>query len=282
LLNIDTVSKPDWDRYLLKYRPLNGYYEKDLTQYWYYVDYLVSGYTVGNEQVQIRSEDIGSLDNTITNFSVVDIYGNIIEAYTKSGNDLTLMYRKNGTIQFSNAIWDGSLNDAWDKLPWDKTYWDEDISEVVESILRALRKSIFVGADINYFNKLFFALVKESLSQIQNADWVVKTTYLDVFQTSERELERVGTYYNKKDKLIIKYIDEVKPFHSKIVEANKLNNAQQDIAVNVGEAITLTWTTRSAVTTEDGQPITTEDGRKLAPIFEVIVQDLIEQTEQEQ
>mgnify|MGYP000598194872 CR=1 FL=1 len=127
-----------------------------------------------------------------------------------------------------------------------------------------------------------FVLRKESLSQIQNADWVVKTTYLDVFQTSERELERVGTYYNKKDKLIIKYIDEVKPFHSKIVEANKLNNAQQDIAVNVGEAITLTWTTRSAVTTEDGQPITTEDGRKLAPIFEVIVQDLIEQTEQEQ
>lgn len=280
LLNIDTISKPDWDKYLLKYQPLSGYYEKDLTQYWYYVDYVVSGYTVGNEQIQIRSEDIGTLDSSITNFSVLDVYGNIIEAYTKSGNNLTLMYRKNGTIQFSNAIWDGSLNDAWDKLPWDKTYWDEDISEVVESIMRALRRSIFVGADINYFNKLFFALVKESLSQIPNADWVVKTTYLDVFQTSERELEKVGTYYNKKDKLIIKYIDEVKPFHSKIIEANKLNNAQQDIAVNVGEAITLTWTTRSSLTTEDGEAITTEDGRKLSPIFETIVQDLTEQTEQ--
>ena len=227
--------------------------------------------------MQIQSEEIGTLDSTVTNFSIVDAYGNVIEAYTKSGNNLTLMYRKNGTIQFSNAIWDGSLNDAWDKLPWDRTYWDEDISEVIESILRALRKSIFVGVDINYFNKLFFALVKESLSQIGNADWVVKTTYLDVFQTSERELEKVGIYYNKKDKLIIKYVDEVKPFHSKIIEANKLNNAQQDIAVDIGEAITLTWTIRTMITDEAGNPILTEDGRKLAPISEVLVQDLVEQ-----
>ena len=277
LLNIDTVSKPAWNRYLLKYQPLNGIYEKDLTQYWYYVDYVVAGYTVGNEQIQIRSADFSTVDSTVTSFSVVDEYGNVIEAYTRSGNDITLMYRKNGTIQFSNAIWDGSLNDAWDKLPWDRTYWDEDISEVIESILRALRKSIFVGVDINYFNKLFFALVKESLSQIGNADWVVKTTYLDVFQTSERELEKVGIYYNKKDKLIIKYIDEVKPFHSKIIEANKLNNAQQEIAVDIGEAITLTWTIRTMITDEAGNPILTEDGRKLAPISEVLVQDLVEQ-----
>jgi hypothetical protein len=276
LLNIDTVSKSGWDRYLLKYQPLSGLYEKDLTQYWYYADYIVAGYTVGNEQAQILSADFSTVDSAVTSFSVVDEYGTVIEAYTKSGNDIALMYRKNGTIQFSNAIWDGSLNDAWDKLAWDRTYWDEDISEVVESILRALRNSIFIGVDINYFNKLFFALVKESLSQIGNADWVVKTTYLDVFQTSGRELEKVGIYYNKKDKLIIKYIDEVKPFHSKIIEANKLNNAEQDIAVDIGETITLTWTTRTILTDEAGNLILTEDGRQLAPDPLILVQALIE------
>jgi hypothetical protein len=277
LLNIDTVSKPDWDQYLLKYQPLSGAYEKDLTRYWTYADYVAPGYTVGSETVEIRSNEIGLLDSSVTGFSVVDEYGSIIEAYAKSGNDLTLMYRKNGTIQFLDAIWDGSLNDAWDKLPWDKTYWDEDISEVVESIMRALRKSIFVGADINYFNKLFFALVKESLSQIPNADWVVKTTYLDVFQTSERELEKVDMYYNKKDMLIAKYINEVKPFHSKIIEANKLDNAQQDIPVSISESVTLTWTIRTMLTTEAGEPILTEDGRNLAPVANTLVQDLTEE-----
>jgi hypothetical protein len=277
LLNIDTVSKPNWDRYLTVYQPLNGSYEKDLTRYWTYADYVAPGYNVGNESVQIRSDEISSLDSTVTSFSVVDNFGNVIEAYAKSGNALTLKYRKNGTIQFSNSVWDGSLGDAWDCARWDSGSWDEDASEVVESILRALRKDIFAGTNIEYFNKLFFALVKESLSQIPNADWVVKTTYLDVFQTSERELVKVGTYYNKKDKLINEYINEVKPFHSKIIEANKLNNAQQDIAVTVGEAVTMTVETRKTIIDETGRSIETEDGRQLALAPTVVVQELIEQ-----
>jgi hypothetical protein len=187
------------------------------------------------------------------------------------------MYRKNGTIQFSNSVWDGSLGDAWDRAKWDSTFWDEDASEVVESILRALRKNIFVGPDIAYFNKLFFALVKESLAQIPNADWVVKTTYLDVFQTSKRELEKIGTYYNKKDKLILKYIDEVKPYHSKIVEANKLNNASQAVPVTVNESITLTITETTALTAEDGDVLTSESGVGLATKHGTTVRYLTEQ-----
>jgi len=275
LLNIDTVSKTNWDRYLIKYQPLSGSYEKYLTQYWEYVDYVAPGYTVGNEPVKIYSSEISSLDSTVTSFGVIDSVGNVIEAYAKAGNTLTLKYRKNGTIQFLNSVWDSSLTNAWDHTLWDKTYWDEDTSEVVESILRALRKDIFIGDDIEYFNKLFFTLVKESLSQIPNADWVIKTTYLDVFQTSDRELEKVNTYYNKKDKLIIKYIDEVKPFHSKIIEANKLNKAQQDIAVNVVESISMTWTTRSMLTDETENPMTTQDGRKLAPVAEEVTQTVL-------
>jgi hypothetical protein len=277
LLNIDTVSKTDWDRYLRTYKPLSGSYVKDLTKYWYYVDYIVAGYTVGFEELEITADEISSVDSAVTSFAVVDDHGSIIEAYTKSGNNVTLMYRKNGTIQFSNSVWDGSLGDAWDRARWDSGFWDEDASEIAESILRALRKNIFVGPEVGYFNKLFFALVKESLSQIPNADWVVKTTYLDVFQTSNRELEKIGTYYNKKDKLIIKYIDEVKPYHSKIVEANKLNNAQQEVPVTVNESITLTILTTTAITAEDGNVITTEDSRALATRTGATVKYLVEE-----
>jgi hypothetical protein len=277
LLNIDTVSKTDWDRYLRTYKPLSGAYSKDLTKYWYYTDYVVAGYTVGSEELQITANEISSIAATVTSFAVVDNYGTILESYTKSGNNVTLMYRKNGTIQFSNAIWDGSLGDAWDRAKWDSASWDEDASEVLESILRALRKNIFVGTDIGYFNKLFFALVKESMNQIPNADWVVKTTYLDVFQTSTRELEKIGTYYNKKDKLIIKYINEVKPYHSKIVEANKLNNARQDIPVTVNESVTLTILTTTAIVTENRKVITAEDGKNLATKTGAVVKYLVEE-----
>lgn len=277
LLKIDTVSKIDWDKYLRMYKPLSGYYFKDLSKYWYYVDYVVDGYKIGAEDLQITEDKINSIDSNVSSFAVIDNYGNIIESYTKSGNDITLMYRKNGTIQFSNAVWDGSLGDAWDRAKWDSAFWDEDASEVLESFLRALRKNIFVGLDLEYFNKLFFALVKESLTQIPNADWVSKTTYLDIFQTSKRELEKIGTYYNKKDKLIIKYIDEVKPYHSKIAKANKLNDAQMDLPVSVNESITLTIFTIIAMAAEDGNILATEDGRTMATKNDVTVKYLAEQ-----
>lgn len=266
LLNIDVVSKPNWDKYLTTYRPLSGAYEKDLTKYWKYADYVFTEYVFGNELVTVRSNaEISLLDNTVTNFAIVDSAGNTIEAYNKEGNNLSLMYRKNGTIQFLDAVWDGSLGDAWDRGRWDRNAWDEDASEVVESILLALRNSIFTDSELGYFNLLFFALVKESLVQVPNADWVTKTTYLDVAQTSTGELVQVGTYYNKKDSLITSYINEVKPFHSKIINTSQFNKSLQQVPVSFSEGIQLTITEKYDIVTEGSRDnLTTELGDQLA------------------
>jgi len=266
LLNIDVVSKPDWSKYLTTYKPLSGAYEKDLTKYWKYADYVFAGYSFGSELVTVNSNaEISLLDSTVTKFAIVDAAGSIIEAYNKEGNNLSLMYRKNGTIQFLDAVWDGSLGDAWDRGRWDRNTWDEDASEVVESILLALRNSIFTDSELGYFNLVFFALVKESLVQVPNADWVTKTTYLDVAQTSTGELVQVGTYYNKKDTLITSYINEVKPFHSKIVDTSQFNKSLQQVPVSFSEGIQLTITeSYSIVTTGSRDNLTTELGDQLA------------------
>jgi hypothetical protein len=202
--------------------------------------------------------------------------GVVVEAYNKSGADLELVYRKNGTIQFLDNIWNGLLGEAWDRARWDSHYWDEDGSEIIEYIFKALRYSIFVGSDIGYFNNLFFALVKESLSQIPYADWVSKTTYLNVTQTSNGELVELNNYYNKKTQLVNKYINEVKPYHSKIVESDRFNTTQESVSVGISEAITMTTWTIKLIQTENGENLTTEDGRifKLEP--DVTVQDLNE------
>jgi hypothetical protein len=278
LLNIDVVSKPNWDRYLTLYRPLNGTYTKDLTKYWKYFDYVATDYVPGSETTRLVSSlEIGNLDDTITNFAIVDSANNTIEAYNKDGNNITLVYRKNGTIQFLDAVWDGSLGDAWDRARWDKNAWDEDASEVVESILRALRYDIFTELDVGYFNLLFFAMVKESLVQIPTADWVSKTTYLDVIQTSSNDLQPVATFYNKKDAIIKKYLNEVKPYHSKIVDTNQFNKSMYAVPVTIVETIDLTITTVTAMTTEDDNYLSTESGQGLASQLEIVVQSLTEE-----
>ncbi|CAB4241922.1 hypothetical protein UFOVP71_460 [uncultured Caudovirales phage] len=261
LLKFDLVSKANWQRYLTTYHPLNGMYSKDLTKYWNYVDYVAEGYKPGREQYRLSSSgDIGKLDSSVTNFAIVDSADTTIEAYNKVGETLTLVYRKNGTIQFKSGVWDGSLGDAWDRGRWDEEAWDEDASEVVESILRALRKDIFIDNELGYFNLLFFALVKESLKQVGNADWISKTTYLDVVQTSNNDLHQAAVFYNKKDALIKDYLNEVKPYHSKIVDTNQFVKSTQEISVGVNESIQLTVTTLQILTTEQEEIISTETG----------------------
>ncbi len=277
LLNIDVVSKPNWDKYLRTYKPLHGPYVRDLTKFWTYVDYVVGDYVAGNEAVKLSSTaQISTLSDSVTNFAIVDSTGSVVEAYNKSGSNVELVYRKDGTIQFLNTIWNGDLGEAWDRARWDSHYWDEDGSEIIESIFKALRYSIFVGADVGYFNNLFFALVKESLSQIPYADWVSKTTYLNVTQTSNGELAELSNYYNKKAQLVNKYINEVKPYHSKIVESDRFNTTQEAVPVSVDESIVMTTWTYHLIQTENGDNITTEDGRILRTEPEVTVQVLTE------
>ena len=94
---------------------------------------------------------------------------------------------------------------------------------------------------------------------------LTKTTYLDVAQTSTGELVQVGTYYNKKDALITSYINEVKPFHSKIINTSQFNKSLQQVPVSFSEGIRLTITESYAIVTESSRNnLTTELGEQLA------------------
>ena len=281
LLNIDAVSKTDWDKYLTVYKPLRGKYTRDLTKYWKYVDYVSDDYVLAEETNKIKSlAEASTLDSTITNFAIIDDYGNITEAYFKDGNNITLAYRKNGTIQFLDAVWDGSLGDGWDNGRFDNYPWDEDASEIAGSILRALRYNIFTGEQTGYFNLLFFAMVKESLNQLKSADWVTKTTYLEITQESIRDQSFIknSRFYNKREGNIQDYINEVKPFHSKIVDTKQFSKTSLNIGVKFTESVKLTTTTLILTVAEDDAILTTENG-KVMPIEyadEVVTSDLTE------
>ena len=278
LLQIDTVSKANWDFYLRTYRPLYGKYSRDISRFWKYVDYVVDGYAAGSEANRLTSFiQVQDLDSAATNFAIVDNANNTIEAYNRNGTTIELVYRKNGTIQFLDAIWDGSLGDAWDRSRFDRTPWDEDGSEIAECILRALRLNIFTAADEGYFNLLFFAMVKESLVQVPFADWVSKTTYLDVGQTSSNSLLKVGTFFNKNDSTIKKYLNEVKPYHSKIVDTNQYSKSSFAFDVKLDESVKLNITTVTLITTEGEDLLQTETNQGLAYRFDTVTQSLTDE-----
>jgi hypothetical protein len=202
---------------------------------WDYADYSVDGYTLSNEAVRIKTTDELVNYPSATRFAIVDDNDNTLFVYDVVSNGYNLLYKKNGTIQI-NDIWH---IEGWDTTKWDSSLWDRDYSEMFAIILKALREDILVGSDIGYFNLFFFDMVKESLSQIPAADWVYKTTYLSLNQMDNNELKQQSVYYDKKGALIKKYLEEVKPYHSKFIDQGTFTETNQDINVSVVETLTL-------------------------------------------
>ena len=269
LIKMSAVNKDHWNTHLLTYQPLFGPYVKDLTPYWEYTDYLADGYQFGSEQILVgKHTDVlkheEENDVNITLYGIVDDNGVLLQSFAKDGLDTTLVYQRNGTIQFKDAVWNGLLGDAWDMSRWDRYAWDEDNSEVVESILRALREDLFVGDELGYFNLFFFDMVKESLRQVPNADWLIKTTYLDINQQSTNDLKPVAHYYDRRDILVRDYLNEVKPYHSKISDLNQSLTSRENLTVEIEEFLSLGFSQREYdALDEAGNELTDENGNTL-------------------
>jgi hypothetical protein len=265
LLQANVVSKATYDAHLLTYQPLFGPYVKDLTPYWEFVDYLDTGYVVGSEQAFVDNlSEITTLSSDITIFGLLDSNGELERSFNKNGLDIELVFQRGGTIQFLDTVWDGSLGDAWDTARWDKFPWDEDGSEVLESLLTALREDLLVTNDIGFFNLFFFDMVKESLNQIPNSSWAIKSTYLDISKTSSDDLRGVSLFYDKLAEQVATYIQEVKPYHTKVANFNNKLSSNDTINVGITESLIMNIETEEFTVSIDDAVLTDEDGNTIS------------------
>jgi len=291
LLKIDTVSKAGWDTYLrvvqgvinaaklhidpdydrttgienIDYAMLNGEKSFFHIPIWDYVDYTRQGTQFSNKYIKLTGlqELAKPIYADISEFAIINANGVITDVYTRdSDGNLTLNYRKNGTIQF-RTLWDTV---AWDTAAWESSSWDLGYDNMFNVILKALRNNIFTKSDIDFFNLIFFDMVKEALAQDPAADWVTKTTYVNVEQISLNDLMPVAIFYDKKEALVNAYINEVKPFHSKVIDDGIISKSTVDLPIVFNELVKFIITQSSAVyvVVEDEQLIDRRrDGNEL-------------------
>jgi len=138
-----------------------------------------------------------------------------------------------------------------------------------------LRYNIFTGDQAGYFNLLFFAMVKESLNQLKSCDWVTKTTYLEITQESIRDQSFIknSRFYNKREGNIQEYINEVKPFHSKIVDTKQFSKTSINVGVELTESILLTTTTVPLLITEEDSLLEAVPTKVIATEEEIVTID---------
>ena len=126
---------------------------------------------------------------------------------------------ENGTIRLSTKLYDYSQEATGfaGEDTFDDNFFDQEPSIETRKVLTALRDDLFINDLAREYNTLFFTGLRKVLSEQTYVDWMFKTSFINA-KNSVRQLDQRKTYTTGTDSWIENYINEVKPFHTKLRE----------------------------------------------------------------
>ena len=192
----------------------------DVKAYWNNVNWYATGYTdfspIKHEisstyelpSVNDRIGEITKVKNVGTGgWLLLEKINNLDTAdYTENYKTVG---RENGTIQLLSSLYDETLSSQW-------VNGNEPVTER-RIVLETIRDNIFVASLQNEYNQLFFASLRYVFSEQHNVDWAFKTSFVKAIH-NVGELSQKVTYNNDSLSSYEDYVQEVKPFKTKIRE----------------------------------------------------------------
>ena len=126
---------------------------------------------------------------------------------------------ENGTIRLSTKLYDYSQDATGfaGEDTFDDNTFDQEPRIETRKILTAIRDDLFINDLALEYNTLFFTGLRKVLSEQTYVDWMFKTSFINV-KNSVRPLDQRKSYTTATDNWIEEYINEVKPFHTKLRE----------------------------------------------------------------
>jgi len=134
-------------------------------------------------------------------------------------NKYRLVGRYNGTLQISESfINTETYSTGYDKTQtYDSVGFDQSASKEFRIILDSVKNDLFVGNLSPEWNKLFFANIHYAFSEQLYIDWAFKTSFVNAVH-NVGNLSKKVTYKNDNLPSYQNYIEEVKPYRTKIRE----------------------------------------------------------------
>ena len=198
------------------------------TNYWGYIDWWLDGYSINTRNHATIPALYAESELSLNEGQLVKVveYGSggwaVLERVSTGAEILgkyRLVGKQNGTIQIDPTIASAVDN----KSGYDSgTYYDNstyDNQPIVElrNIFTAVKENIFTNDLSVEWNKLFFTSVHYALSEQLYVDWVFKTSFLNAIHNVGTLAEK-PTYQNDNLASYQDYVNEVKPYRSKIRE----------------------------------------------------------------
>ena len=135
---------------------------------------------------------------------------NEVEYYFEYLGNLRLVHKENAALELSyNDYTVGTQTEL-------TTYYDNvQAVQTFEFI-----NMIYVYGDRRFIKNMFFDMIDYMYTEKTYPDWIFKTSYIDLFMLN-KPLRQYAIYQNDNYNDIIDYVNETKPYHSKIRETER-------------------------------------------------------------
>ena len=225
LVTSDTESNGYWAIYVYqsdstwKRSRVQSY---DTTQYWTYKDWYATGYskdtivnhTVATEDLLLPADANFAVGDTVKIETSFD--GNfrlLIKTDTAEYDEIglgagTVAIKENAYSYKDNAL-------GYDSDTFDQNNFDQQPIVELRNIINGVIDDIYIDELSAEWNKLWFFGIQQILAEQLYVDWAIKTSFLTV-ENDLKNLSTDPTYKPDQQDALLSYIDEVKPFHTKV------------------------------------------------------------------
>jgi hypothetical protein len=235
LKNIDLVnSVAGWNNHLNEAVSI-GEENVDVTEWWSYVDYVsttfdyskyISVVVDSDLQAAIESRSLlaGSYIKVVNPLLLTEVVYEVLD-----DNGIIPVWRKNGTIAFTEISKATYYKRTWDGAPWDYYPWDDNLSLIFYCIMEALRRDIFVVEHQHYYNKLMCIMFRQVLSEQFYVDWLTKASTIQPYNLLGADLEQKVELERDSTGTLINYFKNVKSYRDKLRDSVILKSLQEPL-----------------------------------------------------
>ena len=200
--------------------------------FWNKIDWYADSYQIGkdiNYTVNIYS-DTQALNLAEGNYiKILDGgQGTWIIYEVLSDGSFELIAAQNGTLQINSTVYDVLQGSGYDSIVYDSNQYDLQPTIEFQNIYDSVYKEILIEDLSIELNNLFLTIVNYVFAEQKNPDWIIKTSFVDVYHNL-RALEEFPNYVKDNQSFYLDYINEVKPFRTIIREYVPLYD-KQDIS----------------------------------------------------
>jgi hypothetical protein len=211
----------------------------DTKLYWTYINWYKPGYnssiqpiaTVGNYSglatLSLTDAPLGSSVKVTANGR-----GNF-EIYLRTDTSWERVGLENGTIKFDEKLWNYSVGHyGFDAEVFDAQYFDQDPVIATRKIIQAINEELFVDELLIERNQALILMFNYIYSEFTAPNWLMKTSFIEV-DHKIRALLPYQNYLKDNQTFVLDYIQEVKPYHTQILDFNLIYDGLDTYAGNM-------------------------------------------------